>query len=509
MRILLFSFAVGLASCAVVPQMGIMPLRRIGAPRTSSALTVAEPTVKIDKADTEASKWFAKMDRDGDGEISVKEFLEGYKNLESELTGEQRQSMAVAAERLLATVVRKVDDEDALGFRGMKDVLPALDDEAGQNLKLSDGELLVLSLLTFASFGSPFLFEEKVTTILIPVAAALAASLGLTSEYVGKVAIAGGKEVAANSLQTAAEAESRLAAAERSKSVLPLCAGMSAAMTACALVAPFMIKFILPNAPPILAAEYFLLFPVVSIFTNAVATIAADDTEDLVARAKAVGERRFATRNDVGITWKSIPERVSGSSIKDRKRWIGFLWAVAPAPLIATVFPGGLGEKCIMASAVAAAQSAYQMFRGELAYAKGTDAIAIKLRIAAISEAYSNQGARAGQLLPFTSALGGLCVAAAAFLVELNPTLACVFPGVAAVFAAAASVAKARCEVDFAATNSVSSEFAQRAEASPAQNIQDPFFRPWFKVNQFIGETATKVATGIKAFFAKPTTGMA
>lgn len=64
----------------------------------------------------------------------------------------------------------------------------------------------------------------------------------------------------------------------------------------------------------------------------------------------------------------------------------------------------------------------------EYTLAIATDAVAVKARIAAVADTYANQGARAGALLPFTSALAGLCVAAAAFIVEINPLLASAFP---------------------------------------------------------------------------------
>jgi len=90
----------------------------------------------------------------------------------------------------------------------------------------------------------------------------------------------------------------------------------------------------------------------------------------------------------------------------------------------------------------------------------------VKARAAAVADTYANQGARAGSILPFTSALAGLCAAASAAAVEILPLInnlsldsliAMFFPGGAALFAAAASVSKARCEVDAAAASQAAS----------------------------------------------------
>jgi hypothetical protein len=92
--------------------------------------------------------------------------------------------------------------------------------------------------------------------------------------------------------------------------------------------------------------------------------------------------------------------------------------------------------------------------------------VSVKARAAAVADTYANQGARAGSILPFTSALAGLCAAASAAAVEILPLInnlslesfiAMFFPGGAALFAAAASVSKARCEVDAAAASQAAS----------------------------------------------------
>merc|ERR1711871_807368 len=109
-------------------------------------------------------------------------------------------------------------------------------------------------------------------------------------------------------------------------------------------------------------------------------------------------------------------------------------------------------------------------------------AVSLKARTAAVADTYANQGSRAGAVLPFTSALAGLCAAASAATVELLPLINLVeihsivsvfFPTGAAMFAAAASVSKARCQVDAtAASVAVSSLITDdEDERTPVDNV--------------------------------------
>ncbi len=115
-------------------------------------------------------------------------------------------------------------------------------------------------------------------------------------------------------------------------------------------------------------------------------------------------------------------------------------------------------------AALAAAQSAYFLAECEYCLARATDAVAIKARSAAVCDTYTNQGARSAAILPFTSALSGLCAAATAAIVELpflgtlskagslqslvaEMTVVAFFPALSTLIAAATSVSKARCEV--------------------------------------------------------------
>lgn len=325
---------------------------------------------------TAAQKWFDRLDKDGDGSVSVDEFLDGFDQLERELAPQARESVALAAEKMVTKIADAIatdpDRTVSLSLRRLKGDLEELEYQAALGLRLTETEIIALMSMTFISFTSPIFFTEKVVEVLIPSMAALAAALGITFEYVGKVAVSGGKEIAANALQAAAESEQQLAAAERAKAVLPLCAGVSASASAFALLAPALLEHLMPNAAVLASAEYFLLCPCVSILAAAIAALAAEDTAALCEQAKSVGERRFAMRSEVSATWLSVTERVERGGLNDRKKWLSFATSVLPAPLLATIFPATLADKCVLAAATAAAQAAYHLAKAVRAARGGT-----------------------------------------------------------------------------------------------------------------------------------------
>merc|ERR1712146_264586 len=122
---------------------------------------------------------------------------------------------------------------------------------------------------------------------------------------------------------------------------------------------------------------------------------------------------------------------------------------MGPMPILSGLCPGSLSFKAIVCATAGVAQTAYYLSIAEYQCARGTDAVALKARAAAVADAYANQGARSGSILPFTSALGGLCAAATAAVVEVLPLvspvpfqalLCAVFPAVGSLIASAASV---------------------------------------------------------------------
>lgn len=99
----------------------------------------------------------------------------------------------------------------------------------------------MLTSTVLVAFFSPLLFPLQVTSVLAPTCSAISAAVSVSAEYVGRVAVADGKEVAAVSMQAAAEAESLLSQSERTKAVLPLCVGVGATAATLSLLVPVLI----------------------------------------------------------------------------------------------------------------------------------------------------------------------------------------------------------------------------------------------------------------------------
>lgn len=337
-----------------------------------------------------------------------------------------------------------------------------LDDVASRTPQLTRLEVAVLSAAVLASAISPTIFDTKVIEVFIPAMAALSASVGISAEYMGKVAVSNGKEVTALAIQAAAEAEALLAVAERSKALLPLCVGIATTASVFSLVAPSLFQDLKVRYGFEIMLEVYLLCPLVAVLAAAVAGLASQESRSLASKAKGIGNRRFASSKSVGRTWMSVAEQVESASKKTTEKWSSFAFGVAPAPVIAALCPGTLEFKSILCASIAAAQAAYYLSIAEFTIAAAVDSVALKARSAALADTYANQGSRAGAILPFTSALAGLCAAASTAVVELLPfvhmpilqsLIAVTFPLGASLFSAAASVSKARCEADAAAAS--------------------------------------------------------
>lgn len=337
--------------------------------------------------------------------------------------------------------------------------MAALDDEIALEPQLSTLELTILSATVLTAGISPLIFPLKVVEVLAPACAALSASIGVSAEYIGRVAVADGKEIAAVTMQAAAEAESLLSQSERVKAVLPLCVGIGATAASFAILAPIFVEDVIINNLQSLTLVY-LFSPLIAILSASIAGLATADSRGLALRAVNLGNRRFATKAQVGNSWLSQPELIEQSSRRLNGKWQTFLFSTLPGPIIGSLIPGSLATRGVIIAAIAAAQSAFYLSQAEYTLSRATDAVALKARSAAVSDTYANQGARSGAILPFTSALGGLCAAATAAVVEIIPQVGAnlphgiqaigvvVFPFLSSLFAAAASVSKARCEVD-------------------------------------------------------------
>lgn len=329
----------------------------------------------------------------------------------------------------------------------------------------------------------------------------VSAAIGIGAEYAGKVAVADGKEVAAQSIQCAAESEGFLAQAERAKAVTPLCVGIGATALSFALLVPVLLASLAVEKNLQLVTEVYLCCPLVAVLSAAVSSLALQETRSFSQQAISVGNRRFAKSGLVGRTWLSSTEQIERKSKNAAHKWKTFAFSVLPAPILGALVPGALPTKTIVVSALAAAQSAWFLAQCEHTLSRATDAVALKARSAAVCDTYANQGARAAAILPFTSALSSLCAAATAAIVEFPfmeevalkggviPEMLIVglFPTFSAMFAAAASVSKARCEVDAEAAMQAASTLALGYDAV---GEDDPVLRPLRGVMDLIKLTA-------------------
>jgi hypothetical protein len=135
------------------------------------------------------------------------------------------------------------------------------------------------------------------------------------------------------------------------------------------------------------------------------------------------------------------------------------------------------------------------------------DAVALKARAAAVSDTYACQGTRSAAILPFTSSLGGLCAASAAAAAEVVPLIngvvpqaavSVAFPAIAALLAAAATVSKARCEVDASAAKAAAEAFAEAGYENPADESSSQVVKPVKGVYELIGLTLKSVGSASK-----------
>ena len=364
-----------------------------------------------------------------------------------------------------------------------------------------------MNLTTFNVIQNGKLISCHLTSILPQIAnesvkkTLVTASITIGSEYTGRVAVADGKEIAAHTIQCAAEAEALLANAERVKAITPLCVGVGATAASCSLLAPTIIDALNLGSSVQIMTELYLLCPLVSVLAAAVANLALEETRSFSSRAINVGVRRFAKSGMVGRTWLSSSEQVQKNSKSKTDRWWSFAGSVLPAPIIGTIVGGPLlSTKCIVVAALGAAQSAYFLALSESVVARATDAVALKARSAAVCDTYANQGSRNSAILPFTSALSAFCAAATAAIVELpfidaisaaygvmgEVAVVSIFPILSSAFAAAAAVSKARCEIDAEAACQAASTLALEYDGMNGSD-DDPVLSPFRAVKELIG----------------------
>lgn len=256
-----------------------------------------------------------------------------------------------------------------------------LDVIAGEKPQLSVLEFSLLAGAVVSAASGPLL-PGGLTHFLAPSAAAFCAAIGIGAEYVGKIAVADGKEVAAATIQCAAEAEGLLANAERAKAITPLCVGVATLAASLALLVPVLLDSFVVVGNLQLRTEAYLCCPLVAVLAAAVASLALQETKSYTALAIGIGNRRFARSKLVGRSWLSSTEQIERKSSSTAAKWRSFSLSVLPAPLIGALVPGALPTKTIVVAALAAAQSAFFTAQAEFVLSRATDAVAIKARSA-------------------------------------------------------------------------------------------------------------------------------
>eukprot|EP00579_Thalassiosira_antarctica_P029473 CAMPEP_0202029820 /NCGR_PEP_ID=MMETSP0905-20130828/64177_1 /ASSEMBLY_ACC=CAM_ASM_000554 /TAXON_ID=420261 /ORGANISM="Thalassiosira antarctica, Strain CCMP982" /LENGTH=297 /DNA_ID=CAMNT_0048593597 /DNA_START=134 /DNA_END=1024 /DNA_ORIENTATION=+ len=205
--------------------------------------------------------------------------------------------------------------------------MAVLDNVASSQVQLSRTEVGLLLGAVLASGMGPIL---GVTEVLAPAAAAFTASITMGSEYIGRVAVADGKEIAANTIQAAAEAEGFLASAERVKAISPLCVGVCVTFASFALITPTIIDALGIDNSITSMTELYLFCPLVSVLSASVSNLALEETRGFATSAANVGQRRFSKNNKIGKNWVSSSEQVQRNSRAKTERWWSFAGSVLP-----------------------------------------------------------------------------------------------------------------------------------------------------------------------------------
>jgi len=320
-------------------------------------------------------------------------------------------------------------------------------------------ELVVLFLTVIVAAVTPAAvkgteYQETLENLVVPSMTLIAALIGLLSEYTGKTAVCDSKEIAAIATAASAESEVNFAKGEKVCCALPLCLGLTTTTTVFSVILPYIFEGIATLTKTHVIKELYVVLPVISVVGGVTALLASEQTVSLCGQAIGVGERRFSSAKKVGRTWLSLSQQVKRSQSNNNKKYFQLGFASALGPFIAAVCPGPISFKCFLLCATTACQCAYYLAIAEFAVARCTDALALKMRSAATSDSYANQGTAEGSILPFTSALGGICTAGATtvgiFLstdenLIVKTAVCAAFPTLASLLAAAASVSKVKC----------------------------------------------------------------
>ena len=387
----------------------------------------------------------------------------------------------------------------------------SLDNVVGSKAQLSTRDLTWLSASSAAAIIAPFTLELELAKLITPCSTFVCALVGLWAEYVGKSANCNSKEMVKIAEQTAMESEALVAAALRAKTILPLCVGVSITAGSFALLAPTLLENFGEDLNIQASTELYLVMPLISVLGADIAGLAFQDVQQLCNRAIGTGTRRFSKGNNIGEKWLSATELVLAEADTNTKKLFYFATSTIPAPLFAALCPTSLPVKAIVAATAAAAQAAYYLNDAEYELARAEDAVALKIRAKAVANTYATQGYRSAAILPYTSALGGLAVPVAAALVEITPLLNAgpgvlalvfgAFPTAAAAVAGAASISKARCQVNAAASKIAAENFADasiEAKDINGKGTPDPILSVVNLISLTVNSQYKAVRRGVK-----------
>lgn len=258
---------------------------------------------------------------------------------------------------------------------------------------------------------------------------------------------------------------------------------------------------------------YLLACPVATVLLSLIASLASREVSNLCVKAQSLGRRRFATRRDVGRTWRSSPQLVLSAADNQKDNWLGFGAGLVPGPLVATLAGNvGVATKAVLASAAAAAQTAWYLSVAEYSLARCQESVASKMRTASVAEAWAKQTQRANGRVPACSAVGAFAVGGCALAVEVLPVWTTfAFPCLAAFYVIRAANFRAQTKVEADAASAAADQLAGLDDGSDDDPLL-PLVLTWRNLLSALGATrdefkrirrlnSLRVKAAIKAVF--------
>jgi len=220
--------------------------------------------------------------------------------------------------------------------------------------------------------------------------------------------------------------------------VIPLMVGISASAATFCLVFPQLIHNGVDVNPLFIAA-----CPVIA--TAAAALGAAASVETLAQGLLALGER--GPDRVLSVREATTPHLRKEVAMQ---RIVPISKSVLPAIVAGLLLPSAFVNKCIISSAISAVAAAYSFAEAEAVCGECLVKVANIAKASAKAEVLANDAKSQSAVLPFTSAVAGLALAAAAIVCEFNMAVAGWIPLVGAVAAGLSNQAAAKSRQDAA-----------------------------------------------------------